>query len=186
MLSRRWALFSLVLVCSCCTRRHVPIASTSEPIPREYPEVAFKVLAPEAKQSSEDVSYAWPVAKAKLTPPEYPAAALAKQTGPVTVGVRIVIGTEGSVTELIESPRVPSTPSPFLPEFRAAVETAVKTWQFTPAEWRFLEDGSDLDGDGQPDFKRVFARQAIPVYCDVQFDFWISEDKPQVGISRGP
>jgi hypothetical protein len=110
-------------------------------------------------------------------PPAYPAAPLAAQAPPASVGVRIVIGTRGHVVEVGESPVVRSTPGPFAADFRAAAEAAVRAWRFRPARLRRLEPGDDYDGDGKPDFTRVVGSEAVPSYVDVRFDFEIVAGK---------
>lgn len=69
-----------------------------------------------------------------LAQPAYPAVARGRQRVPMTVGVRIVIDEKGEVAEIRHSPLALTTPGPFAEEFRAAVESALKTWRFVPAQ----------------------------------------------------
>ena len=66
-----------------------------------------------------------------------------------------------------------SSPGPFAAAFRGSVERAVRRWRFTGGRIDQIEDGNDLDGDGQPDYTRVVASDPISVFYDVRFDFEI-------------
>jgi hypothetical protein len=125
-------------------------------------------------------SYQWPRAKGALTMPIYPEAALKNKFGAAKVAVRIVVGVEGKVTEISDSPLMTSSQGPFASEFRAATEEAIRNWSFEPAEIHTLEDGKDLDGDGKPDYKTIIATQKVPVYFDLHFNFNIIEKDGQI------
>jgi hypothetical protein len=109
----------------------------------------------------------------RLVPPIYPAAALAAKAAPASVGLRIVIGEEGFVVDVRDSPVAPSTPSPFAAEFRSAAEIAVKRWRFAPGRLDQYEDGQDVDADGVPDSRSLARSDPIRVFYDVRFDFEI-------------
>ncbi|MCX6954228.1 MAG: hypothetical protein NTV51_18920 [Verrucomicrobia bacterium] len=109
--------------------------------------------APEAKEAK--IAAVEPLAKDEWVPPRaletlarpvYPADALAAKEGPVTVGVRIVVGVEGRVTEVGQSLLTFSTPTRFDAEFRAAVEAAVAQWKFRPAEVRHFTTVTNKEG----------------------------------------
>ena len=60
------------------------------------------------------------------------------------------------------------------------------SWKFVPAQWQWLEDGKDLNGDGAPDFRRVVKAEAVAVYLDVRFDFKIVAGKGEVRKTGPP
>jgi len=117
--------------------------------------------------------------------PAYPPEALAGNAGPSTVAVRIMVDSEGLVAEVADSPRLPSTPGPFAPQFRQAVETVLAEWRFWPAVWRRYEPGEDLDGDGVADYRRVVETRAVNFYLDVRFDFEIVDGRGLVTSDQG-
>ncbi len=102
-----------------------------------------------------------------LAAPFYPVSALAAHAGLATVGVRVVVGTDGRVTEVTSSLASLTMPSFFTAEFRAAVDAAVAQWHFRPAELRHLELVKNPGGD----FQRVTAREKIEWAFDVEFTF---------------
>jgi len=66
--------------------------------------------------------------------------------------------------------------------FRSAVEEAVRTWRFTPAQWRRLAPGDDYDEDGKPDFERVLESRRLSVYVDIRIEFSLIDGVPEVTI----
>jgi hypothetical protein len=126
-----------------------------------------------------------PDALGKLVDPIYPESALAARAAPASVTLRIVIGEDGFVSDIKDSPLGASTDSPFAAEFRAASEVAVKRWRFTPGTIAQYEDGADVDNDGQPDSQSLLRSDPIRVFYDVRFDFEIVEGKGRVHSSAG-
>ena len=122
----------------------------------------------------------------RLVPAVYPAAALAAGAAPASVGLRIVIGDDGFVADVQDSPVAPSTASPFAAEFRAAAEIAVKRWRFTAGRIDQYEDGQDVDNDGKPDSKSLVRSDRIRVFYDVRFDFEIVAGEGRVRSSADP
>ncbi len=168
-----------------CTRHTVPTPSTPRPEPDSVRGKASFTIIPDpgpAPELPKDREFVRPQAIGQLATPVYPEAALAAKFGRTSVVVRIVIGTEGAVTEIGESPNGVPTAGLYAREFRAAVEDAVHKWKFEPAALRQFEDGADLNGDGKPDFKRLVWSQVVPVYIDVRFDFEIVNGKGQVKL----
>jgi hypothetical protein len=127
-----------------------------------------------------------PMPLATLPLPKYPPIALAAGVPPVTVGLRFVVGVDGNVTGVEQSPLVPSTEGPFSGEFRAAAEEAVRAWRFNGAYLITEEDGPDSDGDGKPDYKRATSLDVIPVYLDVRIEFAIVNGKGTASVSGVP
>ncbi len=163
----------------------MPPATPSEPDSARG-QASFTVIpdpgpAPELPKDREFVR---PRAIGQLATPIYPEAALAAKFGNISVTVRIIIGTEGVVTKIDDSPNGAPAAGPYAHEFRAAVDDTVHKWRFEPAALRQFEDGADLNGDGQPDFKRLVWSQDVPVYIDVRFDFEIVNGKGQVNLPR--
>ena len=122
----------------------------------------------------------------KLVVPGYPPAPYAAHAAPASVVLRIVIGTDGHVLDVQDSPLMSSTPSPFAADFRAAAETAVRRWRFTSGRIDQYEDGPDLDGDGVPDSTYLARSDNVRVYYDVRFDFEIVGDEGRVHSSATP
>jgi hypothetical protein len=127
-----------------------------------------------------------PRPKDELALPQYPPEALAAQTKPTTVFLRFVINENGNVTEIKEIPNMPAPAGPFAAAFLTAAEQAVRSWEFHPAEWQWLADGRDLNGDGHPDYRRLLKTERIPVYLDVRFDFEIVAGKGRIQIGNPP
>lgn len=103
----------------------------------------------------------------RLAPPVYPAAALGRVTEPTIVGVRITVGVDGRVSDVASSFTHFSTSGFFATEFRAAVDAAVATWTFEPAEILQLETAGDPNGD----FQRVKSREKVEAFAEVIFTF---------------
>jgi len=127
-----------------------------------------------------------PGALGKLVDPIYPESALAANAPPASVYLRIVIGEDGFVSDVKDSPLGSATPSSFAAEFRSASEIAVKRWRFTPGVIVQYEDGPDLDDDGHPDSTSMMRTDRIRVFYDVRFDFEIVGGEGRVLSSAHP
>jgi hypothetical protein len=55
-----------------------------------------------------------------------------------------------------------------------------------PAQWQWLQEGKDLNGDGAPDFSRVVRAESVVVYLDVRFDFRIVAGRGEVSKTGPP
>jgi hypothetical protein len=86
---------------------------------------------------------------------------------------RVQLDDTGEVVGITESPIEMPRPGRFIQEFRIEVEKAIRQWNFLPAKSQECREGSDLNGDGKPDYVVVISTQSIPVYFDVQFEFSI-------------
>ncbi len=73
--------------------------------------------------------------------PAFPADALAAGEPPATVVVRLVVGVDGHVARVTDSPLAPSTTGPYAASFRAAVEAALARWDFHPGFIDTVKDG---------------------------------------------
>lgn len=135
---------------------------------------------------TEDQELVPPGPLGRLVPAIYPAAALAAGAAPARVGLRIVIGDDGFVADVQDSPIAHSTSSPFAAEFRKAAEIAVKRWRFTPGQIIQYEDGQDVDDDGAPDSRSLVRSDRIRVFYDVRFDFEIVAGEGRVRSSADP
>ncbi len=173
------ALIALFFTIS-CARHGVPVLVES-PIPRPEGAVSFKVLAESSPKEKEDTQ-GWEFQSARLVGdavlPGYPERALAARLGPVVVIVRIVVSPEGNVTAV--SSKGGSTVNPFFDDFFRAVDSAVRNWKFTPPAWWLLEDGSDLNADGKPDFRKVVRINPVTAYGDLEFLFEMKGEKGAV------
>ncbi|HYK90836.1 MAG TPA: hypothetical protein VE398_18830 [Acidobacteriota bacterium] len=116
----------------------------------------------------------------ELKPPIYPEKALKAKYGQAIVAIRVFLDAGGRVTDLKDAPTAASTGGPFASEFRSAVEDAIHLWKFRPAEYRRYADGKDLNGDGKPDYMVLIAKENVPVYFDVRFDFSIVKGQGHV------
>jgi len=114
--------------------------------------------------------------------PGYPPEALAAAVPPATVAVRILIDTEGRVASVADTPLAASTPGPFLPVFRAAVEAALAAWEFYPAHLDTYQE-RDRDGDGVIDDSVLVEYRPIEVYYDLAFEFAIVGGQGSVSVT---
>lgn len=179
----RPALVTLLLAASvaCAKKRISPPPAPEEPASRGKVAYEFVADATMGKpQLGDHQEFVTPRPQKALVPPEYPARPLAAKAPPCSVGVRIVINTEGRVSSISESKLAPSTPGPFAADFRASVERAVMRWRFMPGHIDQLEDGDDVDDDGKPDYMRLVGTDLVPVFYDVRFDFEIVDGHGRV------
>lgn len=149
----------------------VPLPPPEEPLLRGVSEVAFvpdPTVPPLELPPDEEIVRPSP----RMIPaPLYPDDALEAQCGDAVIGLRIIVGGEGHVIEVQDSPVLDSTSGSCGRRFRDEAARAVRNWIFIPALWRKLEPGEDLDGDGKVDYRKVVASRRIPVYLDVRIDF---------------
>ena len=168
-------------VTSCARRTPTAIPQTPDP---SRGEASFRfLLDPEASPGPSlepNQEFLPPTPIDALRPPAYPEAPLRVGFGSSTVVVRILVGPEGNVVEVRDSPVMEYTPGPFAASFRAATEEAVRAWRFVPGEIRTLVDGKDIDGDGKPDYKIRVSSVLVPVFYDVRFDFEIVRGEGRV------
>ena len=183
--TRRAVVVLLIGSATGCARPRLP-AKTQPATTPDQGQVAFEFVADPTvspPRKTEHQEFVAPDPIGRLPLPLYPEAALAAGAGPTSVGLRIVIGSDGFVAEVQDSPLARSTPSPFAREFRAAAEVAVRRWRFSPGQIVQYEDGEDLDGDGRPDSRREVGRDPTRVFYDVRFDFRIIEGRGDVRSS---
>jgi hypothetical protein len=172
----------------CAGRKPVAAAQPPAPDPARG-QSSFEFLVDPPARDAEHSRYEQfmpPRPIGELASPEYPERALAAGYGPVSLAVRVNIGTEGQVTGISDIPGKPEENGPYASDFRQAVESAVHTWKFNPAELNRFEDGNDIDGDGKPDYQRLVSTEKVPVYFDVRFDFEILQGKGQVKTGGSP
>jgi hypothetical protein len=181
--ARSLIITGLLLGTAGCARHAAPAAPPTQSEPDSYRgQSSFEVLA-DGKQKSDlprDQDFVPPRPIVELATPAYPWRALSAKYGKASVIVRVVIGTEGLVTEINDPPNNTPAVGPYADDFRSAVEQAVQRWKFQPAAYRQFEDGKDLNGDGKPDYQRLVRSQVVPVYLDVRFDFEIVNGKGRV------
>lgn len=103
-----------------------------------------------------------------LEPPVYPAVARGRQRIPMTVGVRIVVAADGTVSQTGRSLRAFTTPGPLADEFRVAAETAVANWRFVPAELRHMVP---KQGGPEQEYWQVTRAEKTDYALDVLFTF---------------
>lgn len=135
----------------------------------EPPAVAVSGEARMAAEVREPVDVLEPAQPIQpLAEPVYPVAVRGKQAIPVTIGVRLVIAADGTVSDVRGSPLVFSTPAPLAGEFRSAVEAAVAQWRFLPAELRRMVA---RQGGPQGWYWHVMRVEKTESTVDVQFTF---------------
>jgi hypothetical protein len=115
-----------------------------EPPPPPAPAKAPVQVGPEAQLPVETLLLAAPIEP--LAKPVYPASVLGREKMPVVVGIRIIVDPAGRITDARTSLAVLSTPTPFMEEFRAAVDQALTQWRFRPGELRRLAPTTDANG----------------------------------------
>jgi hypothetical protein len=131
--------------------------------------------------------------------PQYPAGH-EDAGGPVVVVLRFIVGKDGAVREVKDSPLHdpggPGDPGGARhaggssgpggriadPVFREAAVDAVLGWIFVPAAIRTLKPGADLDHDSKPDYTVLVDSERMPVYLDVRFTFEIIDGEARVRI----
>jgi TonB family protein len=113
-----------------------------------------------------------------LAQPTYPRTALAKQTIPVTVGVRITVDAEGRVADVRPSMLALSIAGGSATEFERAVEEALAQWRFKPAEAQHLVPKTDTAGN---EFWQVTRAEKTTWTFDVSFAF-----SPGGDVRAGP
>lgn len=176
-----------LLLAAACAPKPAPSAS-----PAPDPAVgasSWRVLAdPDAAKPEleEGEVFEGPLPEETLAVPEYPADALAARAGPALVAVRIFIGPDGSVVRVEDSPLLASSAGPFAASFRGAVDRTARAWRFRPGAITATVDGTDVDGDGKPDYRIQTAWDPVTVYYDIRFDFSIVEGKGLVTTSGAP
>lgn len=165
-----WAI-CLVLAAAGC--RHVPqdppsvgrssFAFADEPTAPPKNAVVSEGKATRAPNDFREATPIYP-----LLNPVYPAKALSKKAGLVTVGVRVTVDAAGRVTDVGPSLLVFSTPGPFADDFMTAVRVAVLQWRFLPAE---IEQIEWVQPPGMEPYSRVLSTEKTETHFDLAFTF---------------
>lgn len=160
----------------------LPTASAKEAATPREGNVAVEFLAdPDSPKPKLDESQEFTPASPRFTPlPEYPPAALAGGGPSAVVAVRLMLGA-GTVMEVKDSPKLARYTGPFASEFRAAVETAVRSWIFTSAR-------IDTLGPARPDMpeRYLLATRYVPTYLDFAFRFSVVDGRGVVSVGLEP
>lgn len=136
------------------------------------PDAAAKTPALRAGQQS----FMAPV-PLETPPPDFPPGSLADGMEPTVIVVRIVIGEQGNILGVLDSPEAQDHGAP---AFRAAVEQAVRGWKYKPAIIRSLVGGEDVNSDGIPDLNVVTQDQPVRSYLDLRFTFEVVDGRGRV------
>jgi hypothetical protein len=168
---------ALLVVSSGCANRPAASHGPAPPDPLRGTTNATLLPDPAARgaELEEDEEYRPPAIRGENRLPLYPEEALAAHCGDGIVALRIVIGTEGDVIDVSDSPLLDSTGGGCGADFHASAASAVRAWRFWPAEKRRLAPGEDYDKDGSPDYEKVLETTPLPVYLDIRFDFEVVE-----------
>ena len=156
----------------------------AEPDSSRRPEVAYQFLQdPQRVTPHLDAGEEFIAPFPLDTPlPQYPQGAHVDVSAPIILTVRIVIGEDGTVREVLGSPLAGTSGGDMEASFRAAVDDAVRRWTFVSAAIKRLEPGEDADHDGKPDYTIVLDSTRVPVYLDVRFKFEMVEGIGRVRI----
>lgn len=114
--------------------------------------------------------------------PEYPKEALAANAPPVTATVRVVVSEEGRVRDVLDSPMATAAEKGNRPEFRRAVEAAVRTWRYKAATIRTEKEGEEIPREGED---TVTNETAVPTYLDLRFTFEVIGGAGRVRVAPG-
>lgn len=172
----------LAILSGCAGKQPVSAPARPVPRPRGVTGVTFVPDPVAARSEIPPDAEIIPPAAVLWPSPVYPPEALDRGCGDGVVGLRIVVGVTGAVESISDSPLVRTTEGDCGSLFRAEAEDALRKWRFRPAEWRRMEQGDDVDGDGIPDYQRVIESRKIPVYLDLRIDFEVVEGKGRVRI----
>jgi outer membrane biosynthesis protein TonB len=138
------------------------IVKLPEPPPAEKPKGEVTLAEPSEGEVLVDAEPIGPLAE-----PVYPAEALAGHAGMTTIGVHLTVSSAGHVSDVTRSVIGITTPSPFEPQFRAAVEKAVRQWRFNPAEIRTVK----RETRGTQTYWSVLRTEKTETALDVSFTF---------------
>lgn len=182
------ALAAGLLMAAACTSASAPAPSVHHPRPETPTQgaVSFEEIPdPSARrpQAGAGQDYLRPRLEEGFALPAYPQEALAANAPPTDVVVRIVVGTDGSVSDVSPSPLAPPPTGDWVDLFCTSVRDAVIGWRYDPCQLRDLEDGPDGDGDGAPDYRLVVASTPVAVYLDIKFRFEIVAGTGRVSIA---
>lgn len=177
----RWSSNSLLLVCLAACHAVAPPRTD----PREGVVGVEVIPDPNAPrpQLSNDQQFVRPAPAADNALPSYPAELLPLGLEPQVVAVRFVVDEMGSVAEILPSPVALSSTGPHASVFEASVEQALRSWRFSPGSVVRLTSGSDIDGDGKPDYKILAERTVMKVFYDLRFTFEVRDGKGVVTSS---
>ncbi len=110
-------------------------------------------------------------------PPEYPPAAIALSLRRVVVSAKLIVDSEGRVSEV----RIPPAADPAVHSalFDDAVRTAVLRWRYIPLTFRRFADVKDAEGNVID--AREISSECRPFSLDYDFLFELRDGKPVVG-----
>jgi hypothetical protein len=177
--NRSLALLAPLLLLVSCAKYRASVAIKAPEV--AHGEVSFKFLADEdsgIKQDPHGWEYHPPRLRGEAVMPSYPEQPLTARFGSALVIVRIAINSAGEVTDV--SPDPDSTEGPFAADFFHAIDTAVRKWKFTRPEWWLLEEGSDINGDGKPDYQKVIEVRPAVASGNMEFLFELIDDQGKV------
>ena len=129
----RWmTLGAATVVFGCAALAHAQTVATSTPAAAATP-VAGTTTQDNRMVLADNESYLVPLEDLKNAHPSYPPNLLGLNLPPRTVCLQVAIDEKGAVILVAKAPTSVNCPKGAEPEFRAAAETAAKTWKFEPA-----------------------------------------------------
>ncbi len=169
------------LLAACATR------TPTEPVEAAGPEgdVAVRLLPPATEgshsvQRGQAASGGAPIAEALILP-DYPHAWLSRRLAPLTADALVVVDEQGRPARVeVDRDSLHAQCGECSDEFAAAVDTALRRWQFAPLEIADWVDGPDEDGDGEADSvtRSVVERRAYSLR--MRFSFAVRDGRAVV------
>jgi hypothetical protein len=150
------------------SRTHVAFRSVEAPATERYQER-------EGETATATVPLASPA-------PEYPAQMVGLHLAHVAVTAKVIVDTEGKVSEVRIEPAGTGAGHPVA--FDDAVRAAVAQWRYTPLRIRSFEEVLDVEGNVTD--TRVVKDEAKPFSLDYEFDFDLRDGKPVVTGGNRP
>ena len=165
-----FAILGLLVLAGC---RHAPVALEDKIAGRSSfafvdppvgppPESKGEVVAP-----TDNSNYFEARLNEPAPMPAYPPRALKAKARLSTIGVHITVDPNGRVSDIRSSMLVFNTPGPFADDFRNAVESAVRQWEFTPARAEHFE----IVHEGNATSSRRTHTENVETEFDLSFTF---------------
>jgi len=153
----------IILDIGCATKSTMPVETTGLS--------SIKFVEQPSKGSTGDDGSAGIVPPEPIPPfpmPVYPKNALDAHAGTVIISCRLTIDKTGRISNVEKSPFAISTPTKFLPEFLASIQSAVSSWRFHPA---VLQQASMEKSDSGHDTLSFQKSETIEFVQEVRFTF---------------
>ena len=176
----RWmALGAVTVVCGYAALAHAQTVAT--PTPAATP-VTGTTTQDNRMVLAENESFLVPLEDLKNAHPSYPPNLLGLNLPPRTVCLLVAIDEKGAVILVAKAPTSDNCPKGAEPEFRAAAETAAKTWNFEPALRCVFRNAEDKKRAVSSCYGGKEIPQAVTLVYRFQFEQ--VNGTPQVRVSQ--